>query len=233
MFDYFKLYAKFRPTNQNFVWLINYVGRFLDLWLFSLIIHTEFCSTLSNYIRNVPRIMFGEWTGASREETYGQSWEEWISRYFYNLYSIITGVGVLFRSNMADNKRGRGAQDSVGEHSRGDEEGDSWLTNYTRGFWGLLASFRHLEKSNENITHLIALQGTKTGNKTVTNLHIWRWKTIVLHALHVHFSYWAFRRRTRSFHVVKWPVLQLRGWNEHMMTNFQICFLTFEALVPI
>ena len=26
------------------------------------------------------------------------------------------------------------------------------------------------------------------GNKNLTNLHIWRWKTIVLHALHVHFS---------------------------------------------
>ena len=84
----------------------------------------------------------------------------------------ITGVGVLFRSNMGDHKRGRGAQDGVGEHSRGDEEGDSWLTNYTSGFWGLLASFRHLEKSNENIAHLIALQGTKTGNKTVSNLHL-------------------------------------------------------------
>ena len=27
------------------------------------------------------------------------------------------------------------------------------------------------------------------GNKNVTNLHIWQWKTIVLHALHVHFSF--------------------------------------------
>ena len=26
------------------------------------------------------------------------------------------------------------------------------------------------------------------GNKNVTNLHIWQWKTIDLHALHVHFS---------------------------------------------
>ena len=129
---------------------------------------------------------------------------------------------------MADHKRGRGAQDGVEEHSRGDEEGDSSPTNYICGFCGLLASFRHLEKSYENITHLVAPQGTKTGNKTVTNLHIWRWKTIVLHALHVHFSFWAFRERTRSFHYVKWPVLQLCGWNEHMMTNFQFCFLPLK-----
>ena len=27
------------------------------------------------------------------------------------------------------------------------------------------------------------------GNKNVTNLHIWQWKTIDLHALHVHFSF--------------------------------------------
>ena len=26
------------------------------------------------------------------------------------------------------------------------------------------------------------------GNKTPTNLHIWEWKTVFLHALHVHFS---------------------------------------------
>ena len=88
------------------------------------------------------------------------------------IYSIITSVVVLFRSNMADHKRGRGAQDGVEEHSRGDEEGDSSPTNYICGFCGLLASFRHLEKSYENITHLVAPQGTKTGNKTVTNLHI-------------------------------------------------------------
>ena len=50
------------------------------------------------------------------------------------IYSIITSVGVLFRSNMADHKRGRGALNGDGVHSRGDEEGDSWSTNYTCGF---------------------------------------------------------------------------------------------------
>ena len=28
--------------------------------------------------------------------------------------------------------------------------------------------------------------------KNITNLYIWQWKTIVLHALHVHFSFWHF-----------------------------------------
>ena len=37
------------------------------------------------------------------------------------------------------------------------------------------------------------------GNKNVTNLHIWLWKTIVLHALHVQFSFSTFRWRSRSF----------------------------------
>ena len=46
------------------------------------------------------------------------------------------------------------------------------------------------------------------GNKDVTNLHIWLSKTIVLHALHVQFSFLTFRRRSRSFCDVKWPVLQ-------------------------
>ena len=27
------------------------------------------------------------------------------------------------------------------------------------------------------------------GNKNPTNLHIWQWKTVFLHALHVHFSF--------------------------------------------
>ena len=36
------------------------------------------------------------------------------------------------------------------------------------------------------------------GNQNVTNLHIWRWKTIVLHALHVHFSF-LFISQTFSF----------------------------------
>ena len=27
------------------------------------------------------------------------------------------------------------------------------------------------------------------GNKNPTNLHNWRWKTVVLHALHVYFSF--------------------------------------------
>ena len=30
------------------------------------------------------------------------------------------------------------------------------------------------------------------GNKNPTNLYIWQWKTVFLHALHVHFSFFAF-----------------------------------------
>ena len=30
------------------------------------------------------------------------------------------------------------------------------------------------------------------GNKNPTNLHIWQWKTVFLHALHVHFSFFDF-----------------------------------------
>ena len=48
------------------------------------------------------------------------------------------------------------------------------------------------------------------GNKNVSNLHIWRWKTIVLHALHVQFSFLAFRRRSRSFCDVKLHIKELK-----------------------
>ena len=47
------------------------------------------------------------------------------------------------------------------------------------------------------------------GNKNPTNLHIWQWKTLFMHALHVHFHFLTFCRRSRSFYDVKWPVLQL------------------------
>ena len=36
-------------------------------------------------------------------------------------------------------------------------------------------------------------------NKNVRNLHIWLWKTLVLHALHEQFSFLTFRRRSRQF----------------------------------
>ena len=48
------------------------------------------------------------------------------------------------------------------------------------------------------------------GNKNVSNLHIWRWKTIVLHALHVQFSFLTFCRRSRSFCDVKWHIRELK-----------------------
>ena len=50
----------------------NYVGRFLDLWFLLLLF-------ISNFVR-LYGIMFGKWAGASREETYGQSWDEYIFR---------------------------------------------------------------------------------------------------------------------------------------------------------
>ena len=79
----------------------------------------------------------------------------------------------------------------------------------------------------------------------------WQWKTAFLHALHVHFLSFdnekqhfctlctciflllTFWRRSRSFYDVKWPVLQMCGQREHMMTNVQFCFLVSQALVPI
>ena len=59
----------------------------------------------------------------------------------------------------------------------------------------------------------------------------WQWKTVLLHALHVHFlTFW---RRFRSFYDVKWSVLQLCGRGEHMMTNVKFCLRMSQALVPI
>ena len=49
----------------------------------------------------------------------------------------------------------------------------------------------------------------------------------------VFFIFFAFRRRSRSFHNVKRPVLQLSGRREHMMTKVQFCLFISQALVPI
>ena len=50
--------------------------------------------------------------------------------------------------------------------------------------------------------------------------------TCIFHLL----TFW---RRSRSFYDVKWPVLQLFGRRQHMMTNVQFCLLMPQALVPI
>ena len=64
------------------------------------------------------------------------------------------------------------------------------------------------------------------GNKNPTNLHVWQWKTVLLHALHVlFFLFLTFCRRSRSLYDVKWDVLQLCGRREHLMTNVQFQFV--------
>ena len=52
------------------------------------------------------------------------------------------------------------------------------------------------------------------GNKNPTNLHIWQWKTVFLHALHVHFScfdilmtFSFFLRREMTCFAVVWTTL--------------------------
>ena len=52
------------------------------------------------------------------------------------------------------------------------------------------------------------------GNKKTPNLHIWQWKTVFLHALHVHFS---------SFDILKTPSFCL--WRE--MTCFAVVWTTW------
>ena len=52
------------------------------------------------------------------------------------------------------------------------------------------------------------------GNKNPTNLHIWQWKTVFLHALHVHFS---------SFDILK--TLSFFLWRE--MTCFAVVWTTW------
>ena len=74
----------------------------------------------------------------------------------------------------------------------------------------------------------LSIHDDYSGKKNVNNLHIWQWKTVVLHVLYVHFSFLYVSRCTRSFHDMKWPVLQLC---EHMITNVQFCLLISEALV--
>ena len=76
------------------------------------------------------------------------------------------------------------------------------------------------------------------GNKNVSNLHIWRWKTIVLHALHVQFSFLTFRRRSRSFCDVKWHIKELkqprrrRQQKHHKFAYLTIKNSTFARFAP-
>ena len=72
------------------------------------------------------------------------------------------------------------------------------------------------------------------GNKNPTNFHIWQWKTVFLHALHVHFSSFDILK-TFSFFLrrEKWLVLQFCGRYERMMTNVQLYLFISQALVPI
>ena len=72
------------------------------------------------------------------------------------------------------------------------------------------------------------------GNKNPTNLHIWQWKTVFLHPLHAHFSFFdilltfsLFLRREMA------KFLQLWGQRERTMTNVQFCLLMSKALVPV
>ena len=67
-------------------------------------------------------------------------------------------------------------------------------------------------------------------NMNVINLYIWQRKATVLRSI---FHFCSFRRRSRFFHEVKRPVLQLCGRLEHIMTNVQFCLPTSETLVPI
>ena len=44
------------------------------------------------------------------------------------------------------------------------------------------------------------------------------------------FIFWTFHRPSRSFHDMKWVVLQLCGRREHLMTNVPLCLPTSKAL---
>ena len=56
----------------------NYVGKFLYIWFLLLLF-------ISNFVR-LYGIMFGKWARASREETYGQSWDDYIFPRFYKIF---------------------------------------------------------------------------------------------------------------------------------------------------
>ena len=92
----------------NFCLADNYVGRFLDFWHLLLLF-------MLNFVR-LYGIMFGKCTGASREETHEQSWDEYIFPRFSWFILIITGVAL--RSNMADEsitfELGRHVSDIIG-----------------------------------------------------------------------------------------------------------------------
>ena len=90
----------------------------------------------------------------------------------------------------------------------------SWLTN----LWNHQYDYRSnwTSFSPITITNMEGRLHDDDGNKNVTNLHIWQWKTILFCTLCTCiFHFWTSRRSSRSFHDVQWPVLQLRGRCEY------------------
>ena len=69
----------------------------------------------------------------------------------------------------------------------------------TKSIWGgcskqcrcsvTLGSLRRQRQQERHKICIFANRTSQICNKNVTNLHIWQWKTIDLHALHVHFSF--------------------------------------------
>ena len=73
------------------------------------------------------------------------------------------------------------------------------------------------------------------GNTNPTNLHIWQWKTVFLHAgfARAFFIFWHFEDVLVLSMTWNELLLQLCGRREQMMTNVQFCLLISQALVSI
>ena len=94
--------------------------------------------------------------------------------------------------------------------------------------------FFHLAYECNYLTVLVKVIGSLSnhdydGNKTPTNLHIWQWKTVFLHALHLHFS--------------SYVLVLSMTWNDPFCScvddvsiwwqMFKCCLLMSQPLVPI
>ena len=112
-----------------------------------------------------------------------------------------------------------------------------WVNNYedaeTHSFISQLLLFAWKETNKLPGRESILIIGSSMNqdddsNKNVKNVHIWRWKTILLHALHVKFSFLYISQTFSFFPRREWPVLQLCGRREHMTTKFNFVFLSLK-----
>ena len=112
------------------------------------------------------------------------------------------------------------------------EQCEGALLHYTKKYTTrhTMVTYGHYVKTSGSLS-----KHDHGGNKNVTNLHIWQWKTVVLHALHVQFSFLyismlfsSFQRRETTCFAVVW-----KTWAYGENFQYFVSFFISQRLIPI